>query len=505
MNRRRFIGWMGSGIAAGSVAPALSMASAQMPAGGGRQRPNFLFIICDDLMFRTIHALNNPEVHTPNIDRLVASGYTFTHCFHQGSWSGAVCLPSRTMLNSGLTAFHAEAGIDHVPTWGQALGNAGYDTYICGKWHLDPTVLQRSFKEMGPIGPGMLPSTPINGAAYDRPRPGDTWQPWDESLKGHWIHTGLWVNANPDRIEHSAEMYTNCFIDHLLNKAAKRDAPFFMYLGFNSPHDPRQAPREFVDLYPQDKIEVPPNFLPEHPFDQGDDKIRDELLAPFPRTPADVQLQRREYYALITYTDHQIGRVLDALQRSGKAANTYVILTADHGLAVGEHGLMGKQNMYECSTRMPLIVSGPGIPAGRRSDQLVYQHNLYATTCDLAGVPVPETVEFPSIAALLRGQDHPVYDAVFSYYKNFQRMARTRTHKIIVYPQIQRVQVFNIEDDPWEMHDLSADPSAAGLRGELMRRLKEFQAQLGDKLDLEHPSAAKDVAMESSSEKEQWT
>lgn len=486
MDRRKFIGLMGSGLAAGSVASALAMAPAQ--ASAGQQRPNILFIICDDLMYRTVHGLNNPEVHTPNLDRLMGAGMTFTHCFHQGSWSGAVCLPSRTMLNSGLTAFRARDGVDRVPMWGQTLGNAGYQTYICGKWHLDPTVLQRSFQQMGPVAPGMLVSTPMGGAAYERPRPGDNWQPWDESLKGHWIHTGLWRNARPDAVQHSAEMYTDCFVDHLLNHAAKGDQPFFMYLGFNSPHDPRQAPREFVDLYPQDKIEIPPNFLPEHPFDQGDYKIRDEMLAPFPRTHAAVQLHRREYYASITYTDHQIGRVLDALERSGKADNTYVILTADHGLAVGEHGLMGKQNMYDCSIRMPLLISGPGIARGSRCDELVYQHSMYATTCELVGIPVPQTVGFPSLAGLLHGGSTPVHDAVFSYYRSYQRMVRNQTHKLIVYPQIQRVQVFDIVNDPWEMHDLSADPSAAAVRAELMSRLKQFQQELGDTLDLENPA-----------------
>ena len=107
MNRRKFLGLVGSGIAASNFSPALSIA--QHRSEPPSDRPNFLFIICDDLMFRTIHSLNNPEVHTPNMDRLAASGCAFTHCFHQGSWSGAVCLPSRTMLNSGLTAFHAES------------------------------------------------------------------------------------------------------------------------------------------------------------------------------------------------------------------------------------------------------------------------------------------------------------------------------------------------------------------------------------------------------------
>jgi arylsulfatase A-like enzyme len=482
MDRRKFIGLLGTGIAASGAERAFSIA--QSPSGHAADLPNFLFIICDDLMFRTIHSLNNPEIHTPNMDRLAAAGCAFTHCFHQGSWSGAVCVPSRTMLNSGLTAFHAEEGIDEAPAWGQTLGAAGYDTYICGKWHLDPTVLQRSFKEMGPVAPGMLVSTPEGGAAYDRPRAGDDWQPWDESLKGHWLHTELWANQTPDRIEHEAVLYSDCFIDHLLNRAAKRDAPFFMYLGFNAPHDPRQSPKEYLDRYPQDKIEVPPNFLPEHPFDQGDYKVRDEVLAPFPRTREAVQLHRREYYSLITFMDEQIGRVLDALERSGKASNTYVILTADHGLAVGEHGLLGKQNMYDCSIRMPLLIAGPGIAAGMRVEELVYQHSMYATTCDLAGIPIPATVQFPSLAPLLHGGDQPVHDAVFSYYRDFQRMARTRTHKLIVYPQIRRVQLFHVEKDPWEMHDLSDDPASAGIRMELMQRLRLFQQELGDKLSL---------------------
>src|SRR5580658_9714199 len=151
INRRKFLALMPAGLAATEALTAPS--EAQAPT-----RPNFLFLIADDLTYRAIQSLNNPEVHTPNLDRLSASGCTFTHCFHQGSWSGAVCVPSRTMLNSGLSCFRAEKLADNVPTWGQTLKQAGYDTYICGKWHLDPTMLQRSFDEMGSVAPGMLES-----------------------------------------------------------------------------------------------------------------------------------------------------------------------------------------------------------------------------------------------------------------------------------------------------------------------------------------------------------
>ena len=477
MDRRKFLALLPAGLAAKD---SLAAMSSEQHSG----RPNFLFLIADDLTFRSIHSINNPEVHTPNLDRLAASGCTFTHAFHQGSWSGAVCVPSRTMLNTGLSCFRAEKLADEVRTWGQTLKQAGYDTYICGKWHLDPTMLQRSFDEMGSVAPGMLHSTPEGGAAYDRPSPGNTWRPDDESLHGHWLDTALWKNENPNRIEHADSVYADQAVDYLKNKLSKRSNPFFMYIGFNSPHDPRQSPTDYLNRYPQDQIQIPPNYLPEHPFDQGDARVRDEMLAPFPRTKEAVQLHRREYYALITYMDAQIGRIFDALDQSGRAENTYVILTADHGLAVGEHGLMGKQNLYDCSVRMPLLISGPGIERGRQVDQLVYQHSTFATTCELAGVPTPKSVEFPSLVPLLHGEK-TLHDAVFCYYIDFQRSVRTKQYKLIVYPKIRRVQLFDLEKDPWEIHDRSDDPALTGVKNNLIARLKQFQKELGDPLKLE--------------------
>jgi arylsulfatase A-like enzyme len=503
MDRRRFIS-----LAATSLVANPSLGSVANAAPDPSARPNFLFIIADDLTYRTIHSLNNPEIHTPNLDRLAARGCGFTHCFQQGGWSGAVCIPSRTMLNSGLTSFHADANFTRAQTWGQTMGAAGYDTYICGKWHLNPTALQRSFKEMGPVAPGFLPSganvtysdmpndidhdypnPPLRqDPAYFRPRPGDTWNPADRSNYGHWLHMNLIDAASPNRIEHSSAVYADAVIDHLLNKAEKRDAPFFMYLGFNAPHDPRQSPQEFLDLYPREKIEVPPNYIPEHPFSIGPDSVgRDESLAPFPRTREAVQTHRREYYAIISHMDQQIGRILDALEQLGKASNTYVILTADHGLAVGEHGLMGKQNVYDCSMRVPLLITGPGVAPGKRVDELVYQHSMFATTCELAGIPIPAAVEFPSIASLIHGEPHSVHEAIFCWHRHFQRAVRTKTHKLIVYPQVQRIQLFDIEEDPWEIHDLSTDPSTVALKMELMVALRKLQKDLDDPLDLRDP------------------
>ncbi|MDE1177918.1 MAG: sulfatase-like hydrolase/transferase [Edaphobacter sp.] len=461
------------------------------PAAGSSQQPNFLFIIADDLMFRTINSINNPEVHTPNMDRLVRSGCHFTHCFHQGSWTGAVCVASRTMLNTGLTAFHANREdsantATNKPVWGQTLREAGYDTYITGKWHLDAVSLQRAFSEMGPVAPGFLPST---AAEYNRPAPGNNWNPSDKTLFGHWLKQGLWTSRRgDDTIQHSSELYADAAIKYLKESVPQQKNPFFMYVGFNAPHDPRQAPQEYLDMYPVEKIAIPPNFLPEHPFDQGAHKTRDEVLAPFPRTEYDVRVHRREYYAIITHMDAQIGRILDALEASGKADNTYVIMTADHGLAVGEHGLMGKQNQYECSMRMPLIIKGPGIKAGKQVDEMVYQHSMYATTCDLAHVPIPQHVEFPSLAPMLHEENpQPINDAMFGWLDGLQRSIRTKKHKLIFYAHLNRYQVFDLEKDPWEMHDLVDEPAYATVKQELIQKLKAKQKELDDPMDIDHP------------------
>ncbi len=468
MERREFIR---SAVAGGMAGP--------LAAATGAPRPNFVFMIADDMTYRALGSVNNSEIQTPNLDRLVRRGCTFTHCFHQGSWTGAVCVPSRTMLNSGLTAFHARPRVDHVPLWAETLGHAGYDTHIVGKWHLNEANLKRSFKTMGPVSPGMFESGP---AAYDRPSAGNTWTPWDKSLKGQWLRTEKWQPGAREEIKHSAEIWADYACEYLRGKQAG-STPFLLYVGFNSPHDPRQAPREYVDRYPVSRIQIPPNYLPEHPFDEGEHRIRDEKLAPFPRTREAVQLHRAEYYAHITYMDAQIGRILDQLENSSRAANTYVIFTADHGLAVGQHGLLGKQNLYDHSIRMPLLIAGPGIRAESRIDHLVYQHNLFATTCELAGVAVPETVEFrPSLAGLLHHRGGAPYDAIFSYYREFQRAVRTTRHKLIVYPKAGVTQLFDMKRDPWETKNLAGQAKFAGIQKELLARLHRFQKELGDEL-----------------------
>ncbi len=461
-------------------------------AAPGKERPNILFLFTDDQAFRTVHALNNPDVKTPNIDRLVQRGVTFTHCFNQGSWTPAVCVASRAMLNTGRYLWTCGGDdCDDYPLWGETFGKAGYDTFVTGKWHNGDKALQRSFKKIGPHGPGMFPSIDPNAEEnkkkgivkdpYNRPRPGNSWSPYDRTLLGHW-------RPVDGKIVHSAQLWADAAIDYLQNDAGKNGQPFFMYVAFHSPHDPRQCPREFVEMYPPEKIDIPPNFLPEHPFDQGDARIRDEQLAPFPRTKEAIRVHLSEYYALITYTDYQIGRILDALEKSGQADNTIIIFSSDQGLAVGEHGLMGKQNQYDCSVRMPFVWCGPGIPQNQKIDALVYLQSAFATTCEMADIPLPETVQFPSLVPLLTGKKKKLYDSVYGAYREYQRMVRTERYKLIRYPHVNEVQLFDVQNDPWEIHDLAEDPKYVAVLKELDDQLAWWMRETQDPLKLNFDS-----------------
>jgi arylsulfatase A-like enzyme len=312
---------------------------------------------------------------------------------------------------------------------------------------------------------------------YDRPKSeehyAEGWKPWDTEYGGYWKGGKHWSEVLGDD--------GVAFIE----EAADRDEPFFMYLAFNAPHDPRQSPKEYVDQYPLESVAVPETFLPEYPHrdDIGCSAgLRDEALAPFPRTEYAVKVNRQEYYAIITHMDAQVGRILDALEASGRADNTYVLFSADHGLAVGEHGLVGKQNMFEHSTCSPLIIAGPGIPEGETLDTPIYIQDVMPTTLELAGAPIPDYVEFRSVLPLIRGEVRRTHRAIYAGYIQLQRMVRKGDYKLIWYPTIDKKLLFDLARDPGEMHDLSEDPACAQVLQELTQELRRLQRELDDPL-----------------------
>jgi choline-sulfatase len=419
------------------------------------------------------------QVLTPRLDQLARNGLRFTHCFNQGGYSGAVCIPSRAMLNTGRTVWQCRGAggdglVEGAALWGETLRQAGYDTFMAGKWHIAEKALTRSFQTIGPLTGGFLPSTPESGPAYRRPAPGNPWTPDDPKWKGHWL-------TNDGRVVHSSVLIADAAIDYLKQRARTNDRPFFMYVAFNAPHDPRQSPREFLDLYPPATLNVPPNFLPKHPFlIEANWTGRDEILAPYPRTPEIVQVHRQEYYAITSHLDTQIGRILDALEDSGQASNTVIIFTSDQGLAVGEQGLLGKQNLYDHSIRMPFLLAGPGVPQGKVNDAMFNMQSLFATTCEMAGVPVPASVQFRSILPLITGEKKKGEAALYETFLDRQRAVRTDRWKLIRSPKVHQVQLFDIQRDPWEMRNLAGDPAYSRTLAELDAQLRALMEQMHD-------------------------
>lgn len=415
----------------------LGLAAASTLGAQTRRPPSVLLINADDQRWDTIGALGNREVRTPNLDRLVARGTVFQNHYCQGSMIGAVCLPSRTQLMTGRSVFRIpdrNQKSDGYPLMAKAFEKAGYTTFHVGKR-------------------------------------GNTYVPASEAFQ-----TAIYAEQlTQDRAEQS-RMHADAVIRFL--KGRKPEEPFLAYMAPPVPHDPRVAPKQFMDMYDPSRITLPKNFMPEHPFDNGELKVRDEMLAAFPRTPQEMRRHLADYYATITCLDHEVGRVLQTLDETGRASNTIVVYTSDQGLAVGGcHGLMGKQNLYE-HVKPPLIFAGPGIGKGRKV-ALSYMMDLFPTLCDLSGVVVPDGVEGSSLAPVLRGQATGVRDSLFAIYRDCQRMVRDDRWKLMWYPKIGRFQLFDLRNDPAELRDLSTQASAASH----VERLKKRMAELQDKFD----------------------
>ena len=456
--------------------------------------PNILFLFADDYTYNAINSLGNNIIETPNLDRLVRNGTHFTNVFNMGGWNGAVCVASRSMIITGKTIWDAKSISDQwskkenleaaQQSWGKLLEQKGYHTYMTGKWHvsINPNEV---FQTVRNVRPGMPRDffKKENGKGYDRPKEGqaDLWRASD-SLNG-----GFWEGG-----KHWSEVIKDDALD-FLKQADSGEAPFFMYLAFNAPHDPRQSPQSFLDRYPLNTIPLPENWLPEYPFKDaiGNPKtLRDEALAPFPRTPYAIKTHIKEYYAIISHLDEQIGKILDSLEASGKADNTYIFFTSDHGLSVGKHGLLGKQSMFDHSIRVPLIITGPAIPRGKSIDHEIYLQDIMATTLELGDVSTPDSIDFKSFLNLAKGKDKkPLYpEGIYGAYMNYQRMIRKDNFKLLVYPKINKVLLFDLKNDPHEMNDLSNNPGYFERTKSMFRDLINLQIKMKDTLNLSHIS-----------------
>jgi len=443
------------------------------------EKPNVLFIFSDDQSYETIRSLGHTDIDTPNLDRLVARGTTFTHAYNMGAWHGAICVASRTMLVTGRTLWRAKelekslsADLKAGRLWPQRMAAQGYETYFSGKWHIEADV-SKAFDHVVNKRPGMPGAKP---EGYNRPISGqpDPWSPSDPKFGGFWQGGKHWSEVLGDDSV------------GFLEQAAKSEKPFFMYLAFNAPHDPRQSPKEYVDRYPLDRIKMPESFLPEYPQNEligSGRNLRDEKLAPFPRDENAVKVNRQEYYAIITHMDAQIGRILDALEKSGKADNTWIFFTSDHGLACGHHGLMGKQNMYDHSLRVPFIIAGPGVDADAKIDSPIHLQDAMATALTLAGADL-EGIEFQSLLPVLAWGKSKI-NAVYAAYTDTQRAVIHDGWKLILYPKAKVAKLYHLTEDPQETKDLAADPTMADRKKALFKKFLELQQRYNDQLELE--------------------
>jgi arylsulfatase A-like enzyme len=404
----------------------------------GPRQPHIIFLFSDDQRADTIGALGNPHIKTPHLDSLVREGFVFRNAYCLGSDSPAVCLPSRNMLLSGRSYFRFSlyaTGDD--PNLPHSLRQAGYETYHHGKLGNTARELHKEFE-----------------------------------------HSRYVDDVTERTSGEPGKEIVDTAIEFLQERTDTR--PLFMYLAFATPHDPRVADERFRGQYDPEELPLPANFLPEHPFDNGELRVRDEHLAAWPRTKDEIRGHLHDYYSVITGLDYHIGRLLSTLKELGIYENTILVYSSDHGLAVGSHGLMGKQNLYEHSMKVPLVFSGPGIPRGE-SSSLVYLLDLYPTLCGLAGALQPEGIDGRDLGPIVRGEDFQHRKALFLGYRDVQRAVRDERWKLICYPHINRCQLFDLENDPDELTDLVNDPDQQARITALREKMIELERKLGRK------------------------
>jgi len=434
---------------------------AQAKPAGQDKRPNLLFIIVDDQSPWDLKVYNPATLlQTPNIDRLAREGMTIDGAYQMGSFVGAVCTPSRHMVMSGRTLWHLPIGPD---------------------------------KSRGTRSPPGLEQFTIpavfNQAGYDTMRTCKMGNSYEAANKQFTVRRD--ATKRGGTAESGSAWHGEQVLKYLSEREQSKDAdPFLIYFGFSHPHDTRDGTPELLTKYGAvnhaDRESLPPanpkspplpaNWLPAHPFHHGHPKLRDEVAVSGVWENRDERTIRNELgreFACSEYIDMQIGRVLGKLQAMGELDNTYVIYASDHGMAIGRHGLQGKQNLYEHTWRVPYIVKGPGIAAGTRAQGNVYLLDTLATLCDLSGIKPPESNEGTSLKPVLEGKQKTVREVLYGAYcggtRPGMRSVRKGDWKLIKYDvldgTVRQTQLFNLAENPDEFLIEHHDPAVVRQTG----------------------------------------
>ncbi len=449
-----------------TVAPLLGLGLALATASTttAQRRPNILFLLADDLRADAVTAFGGRNAHTPNFDALAARGTKLDRIYCMGSRHGAVCAPSRAMLMSGRYLPRVTDDLREVVTLPERLRAAGYATFMTGKWHNGEAALTRAFPDASAVFRGGMCSH------FD--------VPLCDVAAGRIVRERRAQRA-------SSEVFADTAIEYLrAQRRASAMQPFFVYLPFTAPHDPRDPPPRWLErLGDLPRPALPANFRGQHGLDLGSATmtVRDENLLGWPRDPDLLREQLVEYRALVAHLDEQVGRLLAALREEGFADDTLVVFTSDHGLALGSHGLLGKQSLYEHSMRSPCILAGRGVPRGASRSGLCYLLDLTATLLATAGVHETGDIDGRNLWPLVHSQA-PVRDDLVLIYAKTQRALITDRHKLLRLPDIDCSLVFDLEDDPHEVADLGGQPASMDLQASLTRRLQRALLELSDPL-----------------------
>jgi len=425
---------------------------ALVPALYAAPKPNILYIIADDQSPFDLKCYNpRSALDAPVIEKLAAEGMVIDGAYQMGSWVGGVCTASRHMIMSGRTVWH-------IPDRGRRK--------------LNPNA--RDPKLVPPDLAKHTMAAVFNRAGYATMRTCKRGNSYDAA--NALFTVSRVASKRGGTAETGSAWHAEQVLDYLGQRETTKDNnPFLIYFGFSHPHDKRDGTPELLKKYGavnhSDKKSLPPanakqpklpiNWLPKHPFHHGHPGLRDEVKVSGVWERRDERTIRNEIgrqFACSENIDIQIGRVLKKLKAMGELENTYIIYTADHGMAIGRHGLQGKQNLYEHTWRVPFIVKGPSIKPGTRAQGNIYLLDTLATVCGLAGIAPPATNEGRSAVPVLMGKKQTVRDTLFGVYcggtKPGMRSVRSGDWKLIKYDvmdgTVRKTQLFNLKLNPHE-------------------------------------------------------
>ncbi|HUX95015.1 MAG TPA: sulfatase-like hydrolase/transferase [Bacteroidales bacterium] len=424
------------------------------------RRPNVLILLADDQRADALGCSGNSYIRTPNIDSLASNGIHFRNAYIMGGHHGAISAPSRAMLLSGKHLFHVYDTLAGVTTMPMQFGINGYETFGTGKWHNEKSAFESSFQKARNVF--------LGGMA-------NHFQVPCRSLESEG------KLSEPEMKGFSTDIFAGSAVDYIKEYASSsREKPFFCYVAFTVPHDPYSPRPDFIDSYPDQSLPLPGNYLPLHPFQFDDLMVRDENLLPWPRSPEMVRSVLSDYYAMVTHLDKAVGTIIETLKQNGLYDNTIIVYAADNGLAAGSHGLLGKQNLYEHSMKVPLIITGPGIPEGKSSGAFVYLYDIFPTLAEICRVPSPAGIDGKSLIKVITGESEGVRKSLFTAYRRTVRAVRTAEWKLIRYPERDYDQLFNLAKDPFELNNLAADDKYISIHNDMTELLKRNQAELED-------------------------